>query len=593
MSKTFSIKAVLLSTLFVATTAFVGLPTKAQAAISNSASEAKISFTFDDGPASNITASAPTLAKYGYTGTGYITPRCVGMVTVPNRCPADENIPYMTWAEIKALQNTYGWEIGSHGLSHQLMTEINARRLEREVANSKAQFNAQGLYPTAFATPYGDYNDKVLSAIAKYYTSHRGFADTGYNTWPYSNYLLRVQQVQYPVSVETVKGYIDQAAADGTWLILVFHEVKDVPSTDIDDYQYATSDLDAIAAYAKQIGLRGTNITEGLVAGEPEDNLLTDPVNGGSIGNGWTADVPGNVAVDTGSNGSSPESTTSVKVTSSPTSNVHLFSPTVSVNDGAEYVVKGYVAMSTTKLGTVGFYIDEYDTNGNWVSGQYKQTIYSWYLRDISFSYFPSSENVSSASLQIILSASNGSIIYVDSVQWLAVVAGTPPPPPPTPDPEPQPDPEPADNLLTNGSFENGFTGWTTDNSSVISLDTTGNGHGSEATNSVKLSNSSESNSQLFSEKVSVIAGTNYSISAYLNMVSFAQDIGFYVDEYDVNGNWISGQYLATKRDETSGKISLNYTPTSTNVASASLQVIMVSGSGTIAYIDDVQWVTA
>lgn len=588
MSTIFSFKKLII-TIFVAMSAGAILyPAKVEAAVSNPTPEAKISFTFDDGSASNITNVAPVLSRYGYTGTAYITTDCVGLVTIPNNCEADEGIPYMTWAQIRALQSTYQWEIGSHSVSHPLMTEINADKLEREVANSKAALAAQGIDATAFATPYGDYNDKVLSAVAKYYTSHRGFADTGYNSWPYSNYVLRVQQVQYGVSVETVKGYIDRAVADDSWLILVFHDVQTSPSTDPDDYQYATDDLDAIAAYAKLVGMPGTNVTNGLVKGDSGDNLVGDPVNEGGIGNGWTTDAPSNVDADSSSKGSAPESTTSVVATSDPSKNVHLFSPTVSVDPTAEYVVKGYASMAASQINDIGFYIDEYDSSGTWISGQYLQTIYSWYTRDISFGYKPTSGRVRSASLQIIISSASGKVLYIDSIHWLTVVAGSTPPPPPPP-----PEPDPLDNLIFNGSFENDFTGWSTDNASAITLDTNGNGYGSETTNSVKLTNVTGRNSQLFSEGVGVSYNLTYSISAYVNMISYAQDIGFYVDEYDANGNWVSGQYLATKRDASSGNVIFNYSSSSVDVVTANLQVIMAAGSGTVAYIDEVQWVSA
>lgn len=557
----------------------------AQAAVTNTAPVAKVSFTFDDGPASNINKAAPALAKYGYTGTAYITTNCVGMVTVPNKCNADNDVPYMSWAQLKSLQNTYGWEIGAHSASHPELTTVNATKLKNEMANSKAALVAQGFNPTAFATPYGDYNDKVLSSASQYYTSHRGFADIGYNTWPYNNYLLRVQQVQYGVSVATVKSYIDQAKADNTWLILVFHEVRDVPSTNVDDYQYATADLEAIAAYAQQVNIANTNITNGLVKGDTTDNLLSDPATGTTLGNGWTTDVATSVKVNTASKGSLPEPTRSIAVTSSATKNVHLFSPTVTVNSASAYVIKGYVAMSSTQYTTVGCYIDEYDAAGNWISGQYLQTLAGWYTRDIAFGYVPSSDKVAKARLQLIIAIASNKVAYTDSIQWLTTKTGVVTAPPP-------PDPTPVvNNLLTNGTFSNGMAGWSTNAPSTITLDTANNGAGAEKTNAVKLTNSVAGNTYLFSEKVAVTSTKSYTIQMNLKMVSYAQDIGFYIDEYDAAGNWISGKYVFTKRDAATGYISFSYTPTSANVASASLQVIMVSGTGTTVYLDDVSWV--
>lgn len=571
---------------FVVIAAFITVKVQpAHAAVTNTQPTAKVSFTFDDGLASNITTAAPILSKHGYTGTAYIATSCVGMITVPNTCPADPDVPYMSWTQIKSLQNTYGWEIGSHSVTHPELTTVNVTKLESEMATSKAALVAQGFAANAFATPYGDYNDKVLAAAAKYYTSHRGYADTGYNTWPYNNYLIRVQQVQYGVSVATVKSYIDQAKATNSWLVLVFHEIRNVPSTNVDDYQYATADLDAIAAYAQQVSLTNTNVTAGLVKGDTTDNLVSDPATGTALSNGWTTDVAANVKINTASKGSQPEPVRSVAITSSSTKYVHVYSPTVTVNSASSYVIKGYVAMSSTQTGTIGCYIDEYDALGNWISGLYLQTLAGWYTRDIAFGYIPTSDKVVKARLQLIMASAAGKVAYVDSIQWLTTKTGLVIAPPP-------PDPKPiANNLLTNGTFSSGMTSWTTNAPTTITLDTAGNGSGTEKTNSVKLTNSATANTYLFSQKVAVTNTKTYTVQMYVKVVNYAQDIGFYIDEYDAAGNWISGKYVYTKRDSVTGYISFSYTPTSVNVASSSLQVIMVAGTGTTVYIDDVSWV--
>lgn len=577
-------RAQLIIVLLLVVGYFVVSTSKVHAATSVNAVP-KISFTFDDGPASNITKAAPALAPYGYTGTAYVTTGCIGKTTTPNNCAADTDVSYMSWAQVKSLRDTYGWEIGAHSVSHPEMTTINATKLESEAANSKAALVAQGFNPTAFATPYGDYNDKVLSAVAKYYTSHRGFADTGYNTYPYNNYLLRVQQVQVGVSVETVKGYIDQAIASNTWLILVFHEIRDIPSTNVDDYQYATTDLAAIAAYAKLKGIGNTNVTSGLVAMPSNANLVSEPITASNtVGNGWTTDVSANVAVNTQTKGNIPEPTKSVAITSNTTKNVHLFSPNVAVNSVNEYVVKGYVNMASNQAAEMGCYVDEYDITGRWISGQYVQTLAGWYTRDISFVYIPSSVNVAQARLQLIMALGTKKIAYVDSIQWFVTKTGTVIVVPPDPE---QP------NLIQNGSFVDALTNWSTDTPSIITHDTANNGGGASTVDSVKLSNYTTKNAHLFSSKIAVSSTKQYTIKAYANIVTIGQGIGFYIDEYDVNGNWISGKYLYTKQDEIDGYITFSYTPTSSTVNQASLQVILPSGTGTLAYLDDISWTQA
>src|SRR3990167_9370339 len=88
----------------------------------SAAASTRISFTFDDGLLSSYNQAAPTLATYGYKGTVYATTGCIGSV---GTCPADEDALYMSWAQLSALQATYGWEVGAHSVTHPLMTEIS------------------------------------------------------------------------------------------------------------------------------------------------------------------------------------------------------------------------------------------------------------------------------------------------------------------------------------------------------------------------------------------------------------------------------------------------------------------------------------
>ncbi len=584
---------------FLATSAlsigvFIGVgalqPGRVEALAANPVAAPQVSFTFDDGPVSNITNVAPVLAQYGYTGTAYITTSCVGKTTVPNTCAADNNVKYMTWAQIKALQNTYGWEIGSHSVTHPLMSTINASKLENEVAKSKAALQAQGFNPTSFATPYGDYNDKVIAAIAKYYTNHRPFHDTGYNTWPYNNYLLRVQQVQYGVSVDTIKSYIDAAKANNTWLVLVFHDVQPNPSTDPEDYQYSAADLSAIAAYVKSQNIKVTNVSNGLVNAPAADNLLSAPdqTAGSTLSGGWTTDTTTNVTVDATSKGSAPEAVKSVAVTASTTKPVHVFSSKVTVNPTSTYVVKGYINIASKTAGEVGFYIDEYDAAGNWISGQYKQTVAELYIKDISFVYTASSLAVAQARLQIIVSQASGIKMYIDNINWFVTTAGSGnPTPPPTPT---------TTNVLTNSQFDQGLTGWRTDNASAIVVDNTGMGSGTSTSTSVKLVSPASGlrNAHLFSDLVSVSSAKQYTGSAYVNIAQLGTgEVGFYIDEYDAAGNWISGKYVYGKRTAGAENITFSYTPSSTSVAKASVQIIITAGTNTTAYVDNVQLTTS
>lgn len=565
-------------------------PFNALAATSNPAPSAKISFTFDEGYQSTFTQAAPTLAKYGLSGTTYVTTGCVGMVDVPNTCHANTDARYITWDQIAQLKNTYNWEIGSHTVSHPYLAtsdadddqpdELTNSEVVQELTQSKAELAARGYNATAFATPYGDYDNTTLAEIAKVYESHRGFADQNDNGWPYNELLLNNMPVQEGVTVSQVKAKIDAAIANNYWLVLSLHDIKTNPSTDPDDYEYSTSKLDQIAAYvkAKQDAsqLRSVNVSQGLV--KSDVNLLPNSSFNNGISSGWTTDSPTTITKDSGNRGSYPDATNSAKLVST-SRETHLFSPRVAVDPNMPYMLKSFLNVQSRTSGEVGFYIDEYNASGNWISGQYKKAEASVFVEQMNIPYAPSSSAVAQASLQIIVSANSGITAFVDNAQWFPL----------TNDPVVIP-PAPV-NVMPNSTFDSGLSeGWTAD-STTITADANNMGSPANKKNSIRLIASTTKNIHLFSPQIGVDPAKTYSLNSYLNLRQRRSgSVGFYIDEYDSNGNWISGQYKlgVTARGVTS--TSFQYQPSSTNVKKARLQVIVVRNSGIQAYFDDAQW---
>lgn len=394
---------------------------------------AKISFTFDDGFTSAYTNAAPSLAKYGFTGTSFVVTGCVGMVTVPNTCGASNDRPYMTWDQIVDLKNSYGWEIGSHTVTHPLLVSpdentghvlTEAERLY-ELTQSKADLAAHGINATSFADPFGDWSLESVAEIAKYYTVHRPFADvvdlaadTHNNVYPYNELLPYVVQVQGGVTVNKLKEYVDKAKLNNHLLVLVYHDITSgTASSSPDDYQNSATELEAIAAYAKQQGLQNTNISDAFKSGP---NLLAngDFENGTT---GWTTDTPSSFVLDTQTNGAYPSPTNSIKLTST-TTNAHLFFDTIPVSAVENYIIKSYLnVLSVANSSRVGFYIDEYDTQGNYLSTQAKPSENSVWVEMLNFEYVPSSAQVARARVQVVLTAGVGLTGYLDQVQFFVV----------------------------------------------------------------------------------------------------------------------------------------------------------------------------
>jgi peptidoglycan/xylan/chitin deacetylase (PgdA/CDA1 family) len=574
-----------LAALLLASASMAGISGTALAAVSNPTPTAKVSFTFDDGLLSAYSQAAPTLSKYGLTGTDYVITGCVGMQTVPNTCHANTDMQYMTWTQIKALQSTYKWEIGSHTATHPYLATKDATdgqpnvltptQVASELANSKSALAAQGITATDFSTPYGDYNNATLAAIAKVYASHRGFADEGNNSWPNNDYLLYDMRVQAGVTVAQVESRIDQAIANNQWLILTMHNIKTTASTNPDDYEYPTAYLDQIAAYvkAKQTAglIKSVNVNQGLVSGLATDNLMPNSSFDSGITGGWTTSNATAVTVDSANNGSYPSATKSIKFAPSSTAS-RLFSPLVSVNPSTTYLYKNFVNVTARTTGDVEFYIDEYDANGNWISGQYKKAEASAFVENLNFTYKPTSITVAKASLQITNTASSGITAYLDNVQMFALTTA----PAPTP--------------ASTETFDSGIAnGWKADNTTALTADNTSHGSPNNVVNSVKFT-AGTTDAHLFGPVTAVTPTQTYNITSYLNLQTLSSnEVAFYIDEYDANGNWVSGQYKFGARTIGARDVTFAYKPSSASVAKASYQFILPANSGATGYLDDIR----
>jgi peptidoglycan/xylan/chitin deacetylase (PgdA/CDA1 family) len=575
--------AVMVLSLLAVSLQTLVLTATARAAVNNPAPSAKVSFTFDDGLTTAYDQAAPALAAYGLHGTSYIITGCVGMTTVPNKCPADGTQTYMTWDQITALQNTYGWEIGSHTVNHpQLATDgLTKAQVDSELATAKSTLNAHGFAANDFATPYGDYNNTVLAEIDKYYASHRGFFDVSNNVWPYNDATLQDMQVQAGVTVDAVKAKIDQAIANNQWLVLTFHGIKTTPSIDPNDYEYATSDLSQIAAYVKSKQdagqVKNVLVKDGLVTSDT--NLFTNGGFDSGISSGWTTDTPTSVVADSNTNGAYPSPSKSVAMTAAASGNVHLFSPKVAVTSGQTYMYKNFVNVTSRTSGELGYYVDEYNSSGSWISGKWIKGITKATVESSNFAYTPSSTNVKKASLQVYVTGGSGIKAYVDQFQMFSLSSTTTPPPPATV------------NLLPNSTFDAGLSnGWTADKATAFVADNANHGSASDPVNSVKLA-ASTANAHLFAPKVNVKSTSQYTINAYLNLTALtSNEVGFYIDEYDANGNWISGQYAFAQRTTGVNNVTFSYTPTLSTVTKASLQVILPGNSGAAGYLDSITW---
>ena len=550
-----------------------------------------VTITFDDGFLSTYTNALPILSARNIKATIYPNTNTLDTGHQP------DGFPGMSWSQLQALQNTYGWEVGSHTATHPNLPTLTQAQIAQEFATANAELASHGLIVTNLATPYGAYDNKTLIEALKVYNSQRAFADRSatFNSFPYNKAILQVQSLEGNVSPTVVKGWIDQAKANNTWLILVAHDTQTTYNPNY-IYTVTTADLTTIADYIVSSGISVKTIEQGLQ--KPGVNVIAN----WNFANGltdWTTDNATQVTLDSNNNGAYTDSTHSVKMTGGATAG-HLFSKLTDAVFGAQYSLEAFYNTTGLTAGELGFYIDEYDANGNWISGKWIGQVANNAVGYFEKLYTVTSSLVTKLSVQTYLTAGSTGTAYVDNIDLHNLDAsGTPAPSPTgtititpsvtvTPTPSVSPAPIPNNALVENGSFESLTSGWATawtrSSDTALKVDTTSKGN--DGTNSVHLVSANETD-YLFSNQIDINTDHTYTWKTYVKANTLSGEFGFYVDEYDSNGTWISGQWKGALFAPSTQTVTFTYVPSSANVSTIGLQYYMIGASSNI-FIDSV-----
>lgn len=112
----------------------------------------KFALTFDDGYRDNLSEAAPLLADLGIPFTVFV---CTGAV-------AGRRAGFLNPEEVRELAGMPGVQIGSHCVDHARLTECDERRLNEELAGSKAYLeDLLGSEIVSLSYPHGAVNRKV------------------------------------------------------------------------------------------------------------------------------------------------------------------------------------------------------------------------------------------------------------------------------------------------------------------------------------------------------------------------------------------------------------------------------------------------
>jgi len=370
--------------------------------------DAKVTFTFDDGSKNIYEKALPIFSGHNLPAVFY-----------GETGPLNSGEPWiMTWDQVKNLQNLYGWEIGSHTITHPYLTKVSDQKLIHELRDSKAAFAQQGIQVKSFATPYGDYDARVLSAIARFYESHRA-AWGGPNIWPtaYNDYEILTKEITNTTSPSTVKSWIDTAIINKQWLVLLLHDVVD---TMPQPYEYNVNDLREIVNYVATQTVKVTTIS-GALRYSSQTNLIKNYTFSSLDASGWALNWRRgdsvNISIDAANHGNVFGQKNSLKIVAG-TEQREAQTTIIPVENSADYILRMYQNVRNLTAGGWAVWVDEFNDNGFWVSGKWLGGNYANFVGYRYYGYRPSSLAVKKIQISVFTEENSRLTLYADSVEF-------------------------------------------------------------------------------------------------------------------------------------------------------------------------------
>ncbi|MBN2412944.1 polysaccharide deacetylase family protein [candidate division KSB1 bacterium] len=190
---------------------------------------AAVSLTFDDARPSQIDNGIPLFARYGVNVTFYLSPE-----NIEKRLEGWKNV------------TKTGHEIGNHTMTHpctgnypfsreNALEEYTLEKIKTDIETADREIQKLlGVTTRTFAYPCGQKFvgrgaglQSYVPIIAEKFIAGRGWLDENTNDPAFCDMARLLAMESDGKSFEQLKQLVDNAAADGRWLILCGHDIND------------------------------------------------------------------------------------------------------------------------------------------------------------------------------------------------------------------------------------------------------------------------------------------------------------------------------------------------------------------------------
>ena len=135
---------------------------RATDAVSCAPQSGHVGLTFDDGYECVYTEAFPEMAGRGIRGTVFVVVDSIGRWNAWDVRLSCRRVRHLSWPQIRELV-CYGFEFGSHGLSHRDLTKVSRIMLREELRASKMILEDHiGVRIDLLSYPFGRFSPRVI-----------------------------------------------------------------------------------------------------------------------------------------------------------------------------------------------------------------------------------------------------------------------------------------------------------------------------------------------------------------------------------------------------------------------------------------------
>ncbi len=177
-----------------------------------------ISIAFDDGWEDVYQTAFPLMRERGLPGTAYVIPELIG------------HDRYMTQQQLYDLHGL-GWDIGAHFLEPLQHLAPSARTRHLRFASEWLAASGFGT-GAGYAYPNGLHPQAIEEEVAQHFTSGRTIDPQPVLLGQADRMALGAVSVYPSMTQEEIQRLLREAASDGRWIIIVFHQLSENPEFD-------------------------------------------------------------------------------------------------------------------------------------------------------------------------------------------------------------------------------------------------------------------------------------------------------------------------------------------------------------------------